>query len=67
MSNELYPPGVNNLPGDNIQLIEHNYEVSGGFTVGIYENEDKEEFIANNIRDVLYNAYRDGKIEISEY
>lgn len=67
MANDNYPPGVFELPDDNIELIEHNYEVSGGFTVEIYENEDKKEYIEENIRDILYSAYKDGEIDVSEY
>lgn len=67
MKNNNYPPGVFNLPGDNIRLIEHNYEVDGGFTVEIYENEDKKEFIEENIRSILYEAYKKGTITIQEY
>lgn len=67
MSNENYPPGVFELPDDNVELVKHNFEVSGGFTVEIYENEEKKEYIENNIRDILHDAYKDGKLEINEY
>lgn len=67
MSNDLYPPGVNSLPGDNIRLIKYNYEVSGGFTVEVYENENKKDFIEENIQSILYEAYKSGSINIAEY
>lgn len=67
MANDNYPPGTFDLPDDNVELIKHNYEVNGGFTIEVYENEDKQEFMEENIRDILYNAYKDGKIDVSEY
>lgn len=67
MSNENYPPGVFELPDDNIELVEHNYEVSGGFTVEVYENEDEEEYLEDNIRYILYDAYKKGTIHIRKY
>lgn len=67
MSNHNYPPGVTNLPDDNTKLIKHNYEVSGFFTLEIYNNEDKEDFLKENIKNALYDAYKDGNIEVNEH
>lgn len=67
MMNNNYPPGVFNLPDDKTEFIEHNYEVSGIISVGIYENENKKDYLEENIRSILYNAYKNGDIELTEY
>lgn len=67
MPNNNYPLGVNKLPDDNIELIKHNYTVDGGFTIEVYENEDRREILNDNIKDILYNAYQEGIIVIEEY
>lgn len=63
MANDNYPPGVNELPDDKVEEKEFNYEVTGGFSVSAYNEEE----IESDMRNLLYEAYRSGTISVDKY
>ena len=59
-----YPPGVNELPDDDLVEQEYIFEVMGEITVPAYSEEDAEYQLEENLREILADAVRDGSIEI---
>ena len=59
-----YPPGVNELPDDQLEEQEYIFEVCGEITVTAYSEEDAEVQLKENLREILADAVRDGSIEI---
>lgn len=62
MSN--YPPGTFKLPDDGLAEQKYIFEVHGEIIVEAYSEEDAEDVLENNLRDVLADAYYNGNIEI---
>jgi hypothetical protein len=62
--NENYPPGVFKLPDDGVEEQEYIFEIHGEITVDAYSEEDAEDVLENNLRDLLVDAYYNGDIEI---
>ena len=58
------PPGVNELPNDQLEEQEYIFEVCGEITVPAYSEEDAEYQLEENLREILADAVRDGSIEI---
>lgn len=59
-----YPPGVSELPDDRVEEEDYIFEVFGELTVEAYSEEDAEEQLKGNLREILSDAVRDGDIEI---
>ena len=59
-----YPPGVNELPDDRVEEEEYVFEIGGEFIVTAYSEEDAEEQVKENLRELVSDAVRDGSIEI---
>ena len=62
--NENYPPGVFKLPDDGVTEDKYIFEVRGEIVVEAYSEEDAEDVLENNLRDLLVDAYYSGDIEI---
>lgn len=61
---ENYPPGVFELPDDGVTEEKYIFEVRGEVVVEAYSEEDAEDVLENNLREVLSDAYYNGDIEI---
>ena len=59
-----YPPGVNELPDDQLEEQEYIFEVMGEITVPAYSEEDAEYQLEENLREILADAVRNGDVEI---
>ena len=62
--NENYPPGVFELPDDGETEEKYIFEVRGEVVVEAYSEEDAEDVLENNLREILADAYYNGNIEI---
>lgn len=51
-------------PNDTTVEKEYVFEIGGEFTVRAYSEEDAEEQVKENLREILADAVRDGDIEI---
>jgi len=59
-----YPPGVTELPDDDLVEKEYVFEVHGEVTVKAYSEEDAEDLLEEDLREVLADGVRSGEIEI---
>lgn len=62
--NDYYPAGIFELPGERDETKTYIFEVGGEVEVEAYSEEDAEQEIENNIKDILYEAYVNGDIEV---
>lgn len=62
--NDRYPPGTFELPGERDEAKTYIFEVGGEVEVEAYSEEDAEQEVENNIKDILYDAYINGTIQV---
>lgn len=59
-----YPPGVTELPDDDLVEKEYVFEVHGEVTVKAHSEEGAEDLLEEDLREVLADGVRSGEIEI---
>lgn len=62
--NDYYPAGTFELPGEKEELKTYVFTIFGEIEVEGYSEEDAEDVLENNLREILADAYYNGDIEI---
>lgn len=62
--NNHYPPGTFELPGEKEELKTYVFTIFGEIEVEGYSEDDAEDVLENNLREILADAVRDGTIQI---